>query len=298
MNSNLPVEAVREKLSEFYKTSEPYARHLAEEDEAYFRRYLSLIERYGGSSEFILDAGCGTGLSSYLLSQRKQRVVGVDLSELFLKQKNHSIPRTNRAFDKSPADVPLTLNLLPQRGRGEGGGLLLMAGDILALPFHDASFDLVTSYLVIEFLPDVEKGLEEMTRVLRRGGILIVVAPNQLSPIWPFRDFFRMLSGGPPRPVWCENPWAALRMLGRNLYLSIRKIAEGKPRFLYREPDLSCDRVVGKDSDAVYLANPIDLVKFLKARGFQILKIGSGSNGFERSFPFWAVAVEVVARKN
>lgn len=261
---------IREKLNEFYKTSRPYAEHLAGEDETYFKRYLGLIERYGKHCETLLDAGCGTGLSSSLLSRGRKQVVGMDLSELFLK---HGRPEE------------------------QNGNFSLVAGDILSLPFQENSFDLVGSYLVVEFLPDVERGLLEMVRVLRKGGILVMVAPNQLSPIWPFRDFLGMIFGGPPRPVWCETPQTALKVLWRNLYLSIQKMLEREPRFLYREPDLTCQKVVGRDSDAVYVANPIDLVRFLKPRGFRILRIGSGSNGLERCFPFWSVAVEVVAQK-
>ena len=271
ISSQQPSEGVRDKLREFYNTSQAYAEHLATEDEAYFRRYVSLIEKYGSRAETLLDAGCGTGLSSYLLSQRKRSVVGVDLSELFLKE---------------------------GRRRNINGNPFFAAADILSLPFQDETFDLVGSYLVIEFLPNVEKGLTEMVRVLRRGGILLIVAPNFLSPIWPIRDFFRMMSGGPPRPVWCESPRAALTTFWRNALLSLKKSFQREPEFLYREPDLTCRRVVGRDSDSVYVACPGDFVHFLKQRGFRILRIGASSSVLDRIFPYLSVAVEVIAEKH
>jgi SAM-dependent methyltransferase len=270
MNLVEEQEQIKEKLREFYNSSQAYAEHLAAEDENYFRRYLSLIDRYAAKAEAVLDAGCGTGLSSYLLSKKKKKVVGIDLSELFLKQ---------------------------ARQRETGGNLFFAVADMLSLPFPNMTFDLVGSYLVIEFLPDVEKGLEEMGRVLRKGGILLIIAPNLLSPIWPFKDFFRMLEGGPSRPVWCESPRMALSAFLRNLFLSFQKIFQRKPRFLYRQPDLTCRNVVGRDSDSVYLAHPTDLVRFLKARGFRILRSGSESSLLERLFPFLSVSVEVVAQK-
>lgn len=261
------------KLREFYRTSRDYARHLADENEGYFDRYLALIERYGSRATALLDAGCGTGLSSCLLSRGPRKVVGMDLSELFLREGK-------------------------RREGGKSQNLLLTAGDILHLPFRDGSFDLVGSYLVIEFLPDVEKGLEEMVRVLRRGGTLLVVAPNLLSVVWPLRDFFRMIIGGPPRPVWCESPGAALRTFWRNLSASLGKIFRSDAEFLYRKPDLSCDRVVGQDSDSVYLACPTDLVRFLEERGFRILRTSSSNFFFDRWVPAFSRGVELVARKD
>jgi len=267
-----PKEKVREELSRFYKTSRAYSEHLAVEDEAYFKRYLSLIDRYAAQARTVLDAGCGTGLSTRLLAKKGKRAFGVDLSPFFLSQGNQTPAERN-------APAPLA------------------AGDILSLPFRDGVFDLVASYLVFEFVPDPRRGLEEMARVLKKGGILLIITPNLLSPIWPLGDFFRMLAGGPSRPVWCETPRAAFSTFWRNLRLSLRKRFQTEPEFLYRMPDLSCQKVVGRDSDSVYLISPTDLGRFLKKRGFQVLRTGSRSLWIERLFPFLAASVEFVARK-
>lgn len=265
------MSQLREKLKQFYSTSEPYFQMLDSEEPGYFERYINLIERYSAHSKIVLDLGCGTGLSSYLLSQRKEKVVGLDLSPLFLKK---------------------------GRERYQADNLLLTAGDILELPFQDETFDLVSSYLVIETLPDIEKGLGEMARVVKRGGIVMVVAANLLSPIWPFRDFIRMLSGGPSRPVWCETPQDAFKTFWRNLSVSVSKWFDRKPRFIPREPDLSCEKVVGRDSEAVYLISPLDVSRFLKQRGFRILRIGSQWSWLAKIFPSFSVRMKVVAQKN
>lgn len=268
-----PPEKVREELKQFYKTSRAYSEHLAMEGETYFKRYLALIDRYAPGTGTVLDAGCGTGLSTRLLARKGRRAFGVDLSPFFLSQGNQTPAERN-------APAPLT------------------AGDILSLPFRDGVFDLVASYLVFEFVPDPAKGLEEMSRVLKKGGILLIITPNLLSPIWPLGDFFRMLAGGPSRPVWCETPLGAFSTFWRNLTLSLRKRFQTEPEFLYREPDLSCKKVVGRDSDSVYLISPTDLERFLRKRGFRILRTGSRSLWVERLFPFLASSVEFVARKN
>lgn len=263
-------EVLRKKLRKFYGTSEAYLRHLDIEDEKYFKRYLSFIERYGSRTETVLDLGCGTGFSSYLLSQRKRWVVGLDLSELFLKRGQERCPAAN---------------------------LLRITGDIQELPFRDEAFDLVSSYQVIETLPDVKKGIKEMARVLKPGGVLIVVAANLLSPLWPLRDLFRLLRGGEGRPVWCETAEDAFRIFRRNLATGIRKWFEREPQFLYREPDLTCRRVVGRDSESVCLVAPVDIARLLKKKGFRILRMGSQSGWIERLFPSFSVALEIVAEK-
>ena len=61
--------------------------------------------------------------------------------------------------------------------------------DAQALPFPDATFDVVASALVINFIPDRPRGLTEMRRVARRGGVVA-------GYVW---DFAAEL--GPSRPL-------------------------------------------------------------------------------------------------
>jgi SAM-dependent methyltransferase len=96
----------------------------------------------------ILDAGCGTGGTTAEL-RRFGDVVGVDLAWEALE---------------------------PAR---EGGLGKLAQGSIERLPFRDASFDAVTSFEVVYHLGVANDGcaLEEMRRVLRPGGLLLLRVP-------------------------------------------------------------------------------------------------------------------------
>jgi SAM-dependent methyltransferase len=57
----------------------------------------------------------------------------------------------------------------------------------VALPFGDASFDLVTSFQVIEHVLDQRYFLKEIRRVLRRNGIALITTPNRLLRLGPWQ---------------------------------------------------------------------------------------------------------------
>jgi len=97
----------------------------------------------------VLEAGCGTGANARWLAQRYGAVVSaVDLSDVGL------------------------------RYAVQNGTLRLAAADVRRLPFPSASFDLVTSFDVLVHFPAGEEGpaVEEMARVLRPGGLLLLRA--------------------------------------------------------------------------------------------------------------------------
>jgi SAM-dependent methyltransferase len=101
----------------------------------------------GGRAPCILDAGCGTG-GNLLQLRRLGRATGVDLA-----------PDAAR--------------------RWRDRGVQASRASLLALPFPDGLFDLVTSFDVIyhEWVPDDAAAIEEMVRVLRPGGLLLIRVP-------------------------------------------------------------------------------------------------------------------------
>lgn len=98
----------------------------------------------------ILEIGVGTGLTLPYFPADK-RVVGVDLSEDMLKVAHRKV-----------AD----------RGLKAVVGLSVM--DACRLGFPDESFDAVTAQFVITLVPDPEQALDEMDRVLRPGGEIVI----------------------------------------------------------------------------------------------------------------------------
>jgi phosphatidylethanolamine/phosphatidyl-N-methylethanolamine N-methyltransferase len=108
------------------------------------------VEQGGGGR--VLEVGVGTGVSLPEYSH-KNRLVGVDISEPMLRKAKERVD----ALELSNVQM-----------------LAVMDGTKLG--FADASFDVVTALFVITAVPDPEGTLDELVRVLRPGGEIVLVA--------------------------------------------------------------------------------------------------------------------------
>jgi ubiquinone/menaquinone biosynthesis C-methylase UbiE len=115
----------------------------------------------------VLDAGCGPGNLLPQLASRFGRVYALDASSRML-----NIARTHTADFRN---------------------ITYQVGNIEALPFGDESFDLVCSAGVIEYLPNIERALQEIQRVLRPGGLLILSTTNANAPISRIQPALQLL---------------------------------------------------------------------------------------------------------
>ncbi len=100
----------------------------------------------------VLDVGCGTGFGTEGLLQHTDRVYGLD----------QSVHQLERAWTKLGKHDPVSFCL----------------GDAERLPFQDETFDVVWSSGSIEYWPDPVATLEELGRVVKPGGSVLVVGPN------------------------------------------------------------------------------------------------------------------------
>ena len=106
------------------------------------------------------------------------------------------------------------------RARRRGRGHFLVCGELEHLPFKDGTFDTVISCRVLQLLTDQQKAVEQLCRVTRPGGDVILELYNtwnpktlyrkiRLSPRLrgvlnaPFRAVFRSMS---PFAEWCWSP--------------------------------------------------------------------------------------------
>ncbi len=150
-----------------------------------FRR--AAVPPAGGTA---LDVGCGTADLTLIMAEAVGpggRVVGLDLSEAMLAVARRKVRR-----------------------RGLEGRVALVRGNALDLPFPADSFDLVASGFVLRNVAHLPRALEEMARVTRPGGRVVVLElshpPLALVRV-PFELYFR-------RVVPLLGRWAARRLPG------------------------------------------------------------------------------------
>jgi demethylmenaquinone methyltransferase/2-methoxy-6-polyprenyl-1,4-benzoquinol methylase len=113
----------------------------------------------------VLDACCGTGDLAVADERAGGDVTGLDFSERML-----------------------------DRARPKSAAVSWVRGDVLVMPFRDASFDVVTVGFGIRNVEDLEAVLRELARVLRPGGRLGCLEITR--PRGALRPFFRLWFDG------------------------------------------------------------------------------------------------------
>jgi SAM-dependent methyltransferase len=135
----------------------------------------------------VLDVGCGGGRHI-----RQTRLIpgitaiGLDLG----KKEVDDTAKMLRELD----DIPVQYG-----GTVPGAGpWLSMRGSVYQLPFKDESFDCVIISEVLEHLGEDERALQELSRVLKRGGVLAVSVPRQGPELlcWILSRDYRTWPGG------------------------------------------------------------------------------------------------------
>lgn len=134
---------------------ESMVRNLAAQAEAIWPQELPIFLRHDPGAGAVLDVGCGTGEITARLAEtfRRATFIGVDLEE----------PHLERARELC---APF------------GSRVQFEPGDALDLPFPEETFDLVVCRHLIQAVPDAGRVLSEITRVLRPGGRVHLIAED------------------------------------------------------------------------------------------------------------------------
>jgi SAM-dependent methyltransferase len=131
--------------------------------------YLGVHKRYRAG----LEIGCGYGFKSIMLSRLVDSLIGIDIP---VKYKGYV-----RGNYETSVDVAREIG---RRFALDNTRFAAMWPTELKL--EDSTVSLIFSEYVLEHVPDLTRGIQEMYRVLEPGGLMIHVVPTTIDPILLF----------------------------------------------------------------------------------------------------------------
>jgi SAM-dependent methyltransferase len=128
----------------------------------------------------VLDLGCGGGRHAFEVYRRGADVVAFDLDPGEL------------------APVRSMFGAMAEGGEAGQGTATAVSGDAIAMPFGDGSFDRVIAAEVLEHIPDDQRAMHELARVLRPGGLAAITVPAFLPErvCWALSEEYHQVPGG------------------------------------------------------------------------------------------------------
>ena len=155
-----------------FDDSEAYERFMGPWSRAVGKAFLGWLQPPTGARW--LDVGCGTGIFTELIC-------------------DSCAPASVIAIDPAKSQIA---HACSARSRAQ-----FQLADAQDLPFGNASFDVVASALVMNFVPDRARAISQMRRVARPGGLIAACVWDfgaELSPSGPLRRAMRRIGIDPP----------------------------------------------------------------------------------------------------
>lgn len=121
---------------------------------AYFKRIIHEILQLQPTGLRALEVGCGGGILTMEIAKLGFETHGLDISENAIQQARYQAEK-------------------------EGLAIHYQVASALELPFEDQSFDVVFCCDVLEHLPDLDKAIEEIARVTKKGGVFFYDTINR-----------------------------------------------------------------------------------------------------------------------
>ncbi|MGC3947779.1 MAG: class I SAM-dependent methyltransferase [Chryseolinea sp.] len=257
-------------IKSFYNSSDIYFNICQNRDEASFTNIIDVIKEYAPKGASMLEFGCGTGNLADLVSRNDYNVLGVDISDKFIRyaQETYASQHDNLKFQ--------VVNF----GK---------------LPFKDRHFDCIYTSAVLEHCYQVDEIILDFDRLLKPGGLLVISTPNILSPFTRFSYLLKRLTGERKRYHLYGSP----SFFFKSIWHSASKAVSTKPNLIYVTPNY--EKFTESDEDVTFLSNHFDYLQLLKPLSYQILELARGTSKggklIAKLFPRLSGEVLIVARK-
>lgn len=140
--------------------------------------WRTILKFHGlGAPEHALEIGCGNGFTACLLAGRAARVAALDLP--LPNGPSHSLGI------RKAKDLAKRLGVR---------NVDIVGASCEHLPFTDKAFGLILSEYALQYVPDKNRALGEMRRVLKDDGIMVMVVPNFMERLCaPFMKYKYLL---------------------------------------------------------------------------------------------------------
>jgi len=163
-----------EKIAWYWEKSTPMSfipENMGYEEKRRFRYELqNYMQEAFGFADFkgqsVLEVGCGSGIDTVEFARYGAKVTAIDLTQVA---------------------VELTRTLLAEAGLPA----TVTQADVCGLPFEDNSFDCVYAFGILHHIPDVNKALAEIHRVLRVGGKVMAMLYNKDSLLYEYSIMYQ-----------------------------------------------------------------------------------------------------------
>lgn len=155
------------------------------------------------------------------------------------------------------------------------------------IPFPSNSFDAVSSLCVLEHIVYVENFLEDIDRVVKPGGYVIILCPNWSGINHFITAIFHILFKK-DRFWQLNNLLDCIAGIFRSLFWYFKNLFSRKPKFIRIFPRMKDGKVdfERSDDDAVHLCQPLSIKKFFKQKGYKVVVYNRGHGTTKYTYVF------------
>lgn len=239
----MEIPKLKDKLFKFWNESEEYFQKASDVNRELTNERKEML-KYISKEKKVLDIGCGTAENSIHIS-KIAKYVGIDISDIALK--------------------------IAEKYKNDN--VTLLKADISEIPFSDDSFDVIICTYSFEHFLEPEKILNEMLRVCKEKGKIIIISPS-----WDFPFSFPPSINFSSRSLLWKTNYIVTR-----IYKNIKSYLS--PEKLYFEFVLEPEVFNGykTDNDAVLILTVHEIVKYFHLKGCKVIYLRKYNELFQKN---------------